>query len=267
MKRLQLILRFIAYFLKAKTLYKVHSPFVYNFCENILDDGRQYYAFELLKGMKKELIKNHKKIDVTDFGAGSHLGLSKQRKISSIAKSSVSSNYQAQILFKMVEYYQPKRILEFGTSLGITTLYLALANSKNKVVTLEGCPNISQYARFNFDFAKAPNISIITGEFSQTIPKAFDELEALDFVFFDGNHRKKATLDYFNICLEKAHDNSIFIFDDIYWSTEMVEAWESIKNHPKVTLTIDLYFMGIVFFRKEQKEKEHFILRKYLHIL
>ena len=89
------------------------------------------------------------------------------------------------------------------------------------------------------------------------VEKELKEHNQLDFVFFDGNHKKKPTLSYFKQCLEVAHEDSIFIFDDIYWSTEMTEAWQEIKKHPKVTLSIDCFEMGIVFFKKEQA-KEHF---------
>jgi hypothetical protein len=41
----------------------------------------------------------------------------------------------------------------------------------------------------------------------------------------------------------------------------MEKAWEEIKQHPHVTLTIDLFFIGLVFVRQAQKEKEHFVIR------
>jgi predicted O-methyltransferase YrrM len=83
----------------------------------------------------------------------------------------------------------------------------------------------------------------------------------VDLLFVDGNHRKEATLEYFNIFLEKATPQSIFIFDDIHWSKEMEEAWKLIQQHNSVTLTIDLFFLGMVFFSKDFKVKQHFPIR------
>jgi predicted O-methyltransferase YrrM len=75
----------------------------------------------------------------------------------------------------------------------------------------------------------------------------------LDFVFFDANHQKQPTLQYFNQCIAKANKNGIFVFDDIHWSEGMEQAWEIVKQHPKVTTSIDLYHMGILFFNPELK--------------
>ncbi len=260
MERFKIILRYFNYYFKAKTKYKIHSPFVFEFCENILDDKRYYYSFDFLKIIKKKLLKNKTAISVTDFGAGSHVKNNNKRKVSNIAKSAVSPSSQGELLFRLVNYYQPKTMIEMGTSLGLTTLYQALPNQKSKFITLEGCPNISKIAEHNFNVAKINHVQIITGRFENTLEKALEKFDVLNYVFFDGNHKKEPTLKYFNACLKKADENSIFIFDDIHWSKEMELAWEEIIKHPSITISIDLFFMGIVFFKKEKKEKEHFIL-------
>jgi predicted O-methyltransferase YrrM len=79
-------------------------------------------------------------------------------------------------------------------------------------------------------------------------------------VFVDGNHQKEATLRYFKLCLPKVHENSLLIFDDIYWSRGMKEAWNEIKAHPEVTVTVDLFWIGLVYFRKGQV-KEDFVIK------
>ncbi len=233
---------------------------MYDFCENVLDDKRYYYPFELLKGMKDTLRKDGRKIKVTDFGAGSHLNKSNERSISSIAKSAVSPAFQSQFLFRLIQHYKPNTMLEFGTSLGITALYQALPNKESQFITLEGCPNIASIAQGNFDFAEVKNIDLKVGEFGKTLNIALDSLKSLDYVFFDGNHKKEPTLEYFQKCLSLSHEHSIFIFDDIHWSDGMEAAWDEIKTHPSVSISLDLFFMGILFFRKENKEQEHFTL-------
>ncbi len=79
-------------------------------------------------------------------------------------------------------------------------------------------------------------------------------------LFIDGNHQKEATLAYFEKLLPTVHNDSVMIFDDIHWSKGMEEAWEIIKQHSEVRVTIDTFQWGLVFFRREQ-EKEHFVIR------
>jgi predicted O-methyltransferase YrrM len=165
-----------------------------------------------------------------------------------------------QLLFRMVNHFQPTTVLELGTSVGITTAYLSAAHSKIKVTTIEGCPEIAAIAATNFKHLNIQNIDQQIGNFDSLLPAFLAKTEKLDFVFFDGNHRKEPTLNYFYQCLEKAHESSVFIFDDIYWSAEMTAAWEIIKNNAQVTVTLDLFSLGIVFFRKEQV-KQHFLIR------
>jgi len=68
-------------------------------------------------------------------------------------------------------------------------------------------------------------------------------------------------ISYFNAAIKNVNTNSILIFDGIHDSKEMEASWEKIKMHKEVKLTIDLYKLGIVFFRQEQLEKENFIIR------
>jgi predicted O-methyltransferase YrrM len=180
------------------------------------------------------------------------------RSISNLAKNAGTTNKRAQLLYRLIAYFKPTNILELGTSLGIATYTMRLGNTKSNITTIEGCPNISEFASEQFLKSKIKNIHLINGDFNNEI-KALTS-NKYDFIFFDGNHQKEATLHYFESLLETANNNSVWIFDDIYWSKGMTEAWEAIKQHPKVTVTIDTFYWGIVFFRKEQI-KEHFVIR------
>lgn len=195
-----------------------------------------------------------------DLGAGSHVQNKTSKSIKEVVNSAAKPPKYAQLLFRLVDHFQPATILELGTSLGISSAYMAIANSKSKVTTIEGCEKIASVAKQNFKKSGLKNIEQIVGNFDEVLPEILKKTERLDFVFFDGNHRKEPTLNYFKQCLEKAVESSVFIFDDIYWSAEMKEAWQEIKKNERVTVSIDLFYMGIVFFRKEQV-KEHFIIR------
>lgn len=259
----QLALKYIGYRFSASNGkgHGVHSPFVFDFIQNVLNDKRRFDCFSYIENVRKELNTNDTEISVPDFGAGSRKQLNNKRKISAIAKSSLKPKKYSQLIFRIVHYYKPKTILELGTSLGITTSYIAFANPSARVITMEGAPEVAATANGNFQQLHLDNIETIKGNFDETLSSVIKELPSIDFVFIDGNHRKQPTLNYFYQLLKIAHPSTILIFDDIHWSAEMEAAWNEIKDHPDVMLTIDLFFIGLVFFRSEQKIKQNFVIR------
>lgn len=253
--------KYFNYLFRSNNRHAVHSPFVYSLVEEVFRDHRKFYAFEQIEKRRKELLADHRRIEITDLGAGSALQRKTERRVWDLAKYAAKSPRYGKLLFRLVNYFQPETILELGTSLGISTAYLASAKSDAKIWTLEGCPEISNIARENFARMGLSNIKMIEGNFDDTLAPTLLQISKLDFAFIDGNHRRDPTLRYFSQCLTQTHNNSILIFDDIHWTKEMESAWKEIKANPAVTMTIDLFFMGLVFFRKEFKEKQHFILR------
>ncbi len=258
MQLLKIALRFLRFYFSAKTKYDVHSPFVFEFTVEVLEDKRSFYAFYDIEMLRKLLLRDKTKLRITDFGAGSTVAGQKERSIRNIARHSATDSFFCQVLFRIINLYKPSTILEMGTSLGISTLYQASAALNSQFITLEGDPNISKQAQKNLDRLEAEHVQLITGTFKKTLIPALKKIKKLDYVFIDGNHRLKPTIEYFEQCLEFAHENSIFVFDDIHWSEEMEAAWEKVKEHPEVTLSIDLFFCGVVFFKKSFKEKEHY---------
>ncbi|MCB0521757.1 MAG: class I SAM-dependent methyltransferase [Saprospiraceae bacterium] len=256
----KLFFRFLRYYFTAKTRYNVHSPFVFDFVENVLEDDRWFYAFSEIEVLRRHMLADKRVIPITDFGAGSQVSKSKERTIASLAKYSGHQPFVNQLLFRLVQHYKPKKMLELGTSLGISTAYQSAAAMNACLVTVEGDPNVAHLAAQHFKLMELKNVGLLEGRFEELLPEALAELGSLDYVFVDGNHRKEPTLQYFRDCLSHAHENSIFVFDDIHWSAGMEAAWQEIKQHPQVTLTIDLFFFGVVFFRKEFLKKEHFTL-------
>ncbi|QNA46012.1 O-methyltransferase [Lacibacter sediminis] len=260
----QLGLKYLNYYFTAANGkgHGIHSPFVFDLVIKVLNDKMKYAAYKEVELQRSFLLGNETIITVEDFGAGSTKGLTKQRVVQQIAATSLKPKKYAQLLYRLVNYFQPLQILELGTSLGITTAYLAKANPTATVTTMEGSDAVAQIARQQFDELKLKNINIVTGNFDETLQQVIDQTaQPFNFVFIDGNHRKEPTLRYFEQLLAKTDHATVFVFDDIHWSKEMEEAWEMIKQHLSVTLTIDLFFIGLVFLRKEQKEKEHFIIR------
>ena len=251
---------YLKFLWNSKNEHGVHSPFVFDLLTKCFYDKSSKPKYLLLKKYRNSLLENKNTIKVTDFGAGSRVFKSNTRQISKIAKTAGISKKRSELLFRIVNYFQPATILEIGTSLGLATSALSLGNSKAKIITLEGCPNTANQCQLQFQKFNFNNVEFINTEFESYFNTFDFRLSTFDFIYFDGNHCKKATLDYFNFLLPTITNDSVWIFDDIHWSKDMEEAWETIKNHAKVKVTIDTFQWGIVFFRFEQ-EKEHFVIR------
>ena len=245
---------------KAKTRHGVHSPFVYRLIDKVIYDFEPKKVYADIEALRKQLLNDKRSIQVTDLGAGSKVNNDQTKKISDIARNALKPRRLAQLLYRLAADLKPLNIIELGTCLGITTVYLQNASPKAKVYSLEGSPETAAVALETFQKAGLTNIAEITGNFDDTLPGVIKELDQLDFVFVDGNHQRDATIKYFEWCLAKVHEDTMLIFDDIYWSEGMKEAWSVIKAHPRVTVTVDLFWIGLVFFKKGQA-KEDFLVK------
>lgn len=261
--RFQIAKKYADYYVHASNGkgHGVHSPFVFDFIINVLNQRKSKPVFRVIEEYRKALKKNKTFIPVQDFGAGSSMSQGSKRSIGAIAKHSLKRKKYAKLLHRIAGYYQCENIVELGTSLGTTTAYLATASFTSRVTTLEGAKEVAAIAQSFFQKNNFTNIQLLKGDFSETIPIVMQSPDKIDLLFVDGNHRKEPTLEYFETFLEKSGNNSIFIFDDVHWSEGMEQAWKHICEHPAVTMSIDLFFIGIVFFKKEFLVKQHFSLR------
>jgi predicted O-methyltransferase YrrM len=257
---LQFITSFIDHQIVAKTRHGVHSPFVYQLLDKVIYDRKPRAIYQEVEDLRRELLQDKRPVAVTDLGAGSMLNSSRHKQVKQIAKDALKSPSLAQLIHRIANEFQPRNIVELGTSLGLTTAYLAGAVPSGHVTSIEGCPEIAAIAKENLKKLGLKNMKILTGHFDAVLPGVIEKEGSIDLLFIDGNHRREATLHYFDLCLPALNENSIIIFDDIYWSRGMKEAWQQIKAHPRVTVTLDLFWIGIVFFKKGQA-KEHFKIK------
>ncbi|NDP26776.1 MAG: class I SAM-dependent methyltransferase [Flavobacterium sp.] len=260
---------YLKFLWNSKNEHAVHSPFAFNLITKCFYDQKskpdpsgseQAKQYQVLKNYRNSLLENKSTIEVTDFGAGSKVFKSNTRQISKIAKTAGISSKRAKLLFRIVNYFQPETVLEIGTSLGLATSALALGNPKASIVTLEGCQNTLAIARNQLQLLNVKNVELVLTEFGDYLDSENLKSQIYNLIYVDGNHSKTATLEYFELLLPTITNDSVWIFDDIHWSPEMEEAWEIIKNNPKVTVTIDTFQWGLLFFRREQP-KEHFTIR------
>jgi len=257
-----LITSYFKYLLRSGNEHSIHSPFLFELYTKVIKNKKETHPdYSYLKSLRKELLASNEEIEILDLGAGSRVNKSNLRKIKTIAKNAEKPERFGKLFHRLIRHFQPESILELGTSLGLTTLYMAKAKPEANILSFEGCPETARIAQRNFQKSNVGTIEVILGNIDETLPEALKKLpNGLDYAYFDANHRYEPTVRYFEDCLPYAKNDTLFIFDDIYWSEEMTQAWEYIKAHPQVTLTVDLFWIGLVFFRKEQV-KEDFVLR------
>jgi len=258
MNRFRIMYKFILHFLTAKNthVFGVHSPYVFHFTNLAIYNTSTYYVFSSIEKLRLSLKKDKKELDILDLGTG----VKQNKSIAEITRTSVKSAKYGQLLYRLSDYIKARNILELGTSFGLTTSYLASPSSAARIVSLEGCQQLVTIAKENFNILGIKNIEIVEGNIDQTLTKVLYEFSHLDLIFIDANHRSKAVLNYFEQILGKIRSESILVIDDIYWSQDMENAWKTIKEHPMVTSTIDLFQLGIVFFN-DDLHKKHYKMR------
>lgn len=263
-----MLLAYLRYLSRARDEHALHSPFLFSLYTRIIQaDNRREPVLAPLRALQRTLRQNRETIAITDFGAGprqagTSVNASRQRTIGDIARHSTKPARFGRLLYRLIRHFRAGTIVDLGTSLGLTTAYLAEAARphEGRVLTFEGCPQTATVARRNLEQLGLRNVTVVVGNIDETLAPQVAALNPIDFAFFDANHRYEPTIRYFETCLANRHNDTVFVFDDIHWSAEMERAWASIKNHSAVSVTVDLFWIGLVFFRHEQP-KQHFTLR------
>ncbi|HEU4469811.1 MAG TPA: class I SAM-dependent methyltransferase [Flavisolibacter sp.] len=261
---LQLAAKYAGYYFSASNGrgHGMHSPFVFDFILHVLNNGRGYEPPGNIEALRKQLLTDSTELFIEDLGAGSRTGLSKKRTVAALAASALKPPRLAKVLYRLVKHYKPAGIIELGTSLGITTAYLSSANPDAVIKSIEGSAAVAAVAKENLCKLGCGNVELITGNFDDRLAPAIQSLSAAPgLAYIDGNHRYEPTMRYFRQLLAVSDEYTILVFDDIHWSKEMEQAWNEIRQHPEVVYTVDIFFLGFVFFKREFKVKQDFTVR------
>jgi len=245
---------YIKYRLNAKHLHGIHSPFVYNFMKRAMSIQMNKEELKVIQDCISEIKENKTQIKVTDYGAKSKK-LKKNRTVKQIFRTSSSYGKNALLLYRISNYFKPKRILELGTSIGIGSLHLHLGAPEAKLTTIEGCPETYKIAEKNIGNRPIERIN-------KTFYDYIKDLENIkyDLIFIDGHHDGAALKYYIQLLEPHTHNDTIIILDDIRWSDSMNDTWSFLKREEKYHLSMDFFRMGVLSKRTQQR-KENFVLK------
>lgn len=256
------VFQYFLYRLRAVNAHGIHSPFVFEFYNAVLKDKRDNKTLPATQ-IRKALLKDKTKIEIQDFGAG-YYGKEKPvvlKSIGYVARSSARSGKEGRMLYRLSAFLKPQQILELGSNLGLSAIYLKIGNSEAKFTGIEGSPALAKLCEINMRKAGIQSgYQFIAEEFDAALNNINWKEYTPDLVFIDGNHKYEPTLRYFKLLSAKVKPGSCIVLDDIYWSEGMAKAWKEICSHPECTVTIDAYHLGFCFINKNQA-KEHFILK------
>lgn len=257
MSKLFQLKSYFNYWLDAVNIHSLQSPFVYELFKNVIDGNKRKNSDPSIEKIREKFKSSSGIIQVQDYGSGSLKTKNPERKITDIASYGVTKQKYSLIMEGLIHYLDCQQVVELGTSLGINTLYLSKTEGTH-VTTFEGASALVNIASELLEDQRS-NVEVIEGNIDEQLPLFIESSKPIDFVFIDANHSYNPTLKYFDILLRKSKDTTCFVFDDIHLSKEMDAAWKHIMGHYQVTLTLDLYQIGIVFINQELR-KQHFVL-------
>jgi predicted O-methyltransferase YrrM len=248
---------YINHWLDAVDEHSIHSPFFFDFYLRVIQGNTDRKLFQEIEKTRTQLLNNHTKVSLEDIGAPSQHFKNENREIAQIAATSLNKEKYCSLFYRIATHAEAKSIVELGTSMGITALYLSKVEESN-VVTFEGNSMMCNVALTNFESLKSENIELIKGNIDQTLPDYLQNPAKIDFALIDANHRYEPTIRYFNWLAKRMADHGVLVIDDIYYSEEMGRAWNELKKHDLVYGSVDLFRCGILFFDLALN-KQHFI--------
>jgi predicted O-methyltransferase YrrM len=163
-------------------------------------------------------------------------------------------------------------ICEFGTAVGISGSYLALAPSCRQFYGLDGSAarldlakatfsrcgiRTTDALRGSFDVAQdvpqgkrlvdliQAEACLVLGPFEETVPRLLASELRIDLAYVDGDHRRQPTLDIFEQLTRCLRPGALVIFDDIRWTVDMFETWGDLSEWPGFSDTVDVGRMGL----------------------
>ncbi len=249
---------YLTHWLNAVDAHSIHSPFFFDFYNKVIKkDNQNLSEFAVIEELRHKLLVNTTEVTINDLGAKSPHFKKDSRTLSRIAETSLSPASYCMLYHRIIHHIEATQILELGTSMGITTLYLAEKNNAH-VTTFEGNPAMINVALTHFEYLNTENIELVEGNLDSELSNYLLKPVKIDFVLMDANHRYEPTMRYFNLLSRRMADKGVIVIDDIHYSEEMNRAWKELSNHQLVYGSVDLFRCGILFF-DPALNRQHYI--------
>ena len=236
--------------------FGVHSPFVFNLITKVIEERCGYYSFNEIELLRKQLLFRNEYITYPDRR---NKGKMRRRRIGEIVKREAIRPKHGALLFRLANYFKSKHILQLGPTMGLSTLYLTSYATDVRCIALESVPEFAAIAEQDYQKGARNPIDLRVGSYRQLLPKALEEMEQLDFVFFNTLYEPEDNLWLFNECIKHVHDGTLFVFEGIKENRKMRQLWHDVCLHPDVTVTLDLYSLGIIVFHKKLHKKDYIV--------
>lgn len=233
---------YLKYYFKAKTIYHIQSPLLFDFISNVFDQDQSYYAFYTIDAAYDSISNSQKTIPTDEFSNSHQQNGKSLAQFASTAASPKKISYD---LFRLVEFQKAKAILEMGSCVGLSSLSMALVSNDCTVTSIEGNTFLAQESRELHQRFGVKNIKLHNQLFSQFFESRNNE--KFDIILIDGDHNYQSTMNYIRHCLSALNENGIIIMDDIHWSKEMYKAWLEIQSMTEFTTSLECLRWGILF--------------------
>lgn len=253
-----LVFAYFSHLIKSFHLHGIHSPFIFQLEKKCLRDDSVKEDYELLSRFRESGAASNLILNIEDHGAGSRVFKTNERKVAEILRHNCSTKKDTQLLYRLCAYFEVNHVLELGTSLGVATHAMAVSRPQAQITSVEGSPEVYGFAKKQLQENNIQNVELICSTFKDFLSQHKEE-KLYDLIYVDGHHDGDATITYFESILAHVHNDSVVVFDDIYWSSDMTRAWNQICKHSKVTASVDCFDFGLIFFRKEQSQERFFI--------
>ena len=221
--------------------FGVHSPFVYDLITNVIEETCEFYAYRDISLVRLQLLQNEQFIQ---YGK-------KQLTVKKALKRYGISTKEGKFLFRLANHYKPHTMLSVGSSMGLAPLYLARYDSTVQCITLECVQDIAEIATQVLSKEKNPALSIKTGTYRALLPESIVQLQQIDCVYVDKNVGVNDWDTIFEQCEPFIHNATFFVLAGIRSSTEKQSYWTQFRQHPSITVAIDLYDLGLLFFQSK----------------
>lgn len=225
-------------FLRYRKGFGVHSPFAFSFITKVIDERYGYYAYNDIELIRRQLVHRNCPMLKTDI-----------------------KRSHGELLFRIVNYFKPERLIQIGTSAGIGSLYMTAPSSRLNYLLLDSDDNNAEQTiwslrKFN---PKASSVSVIAGDYLKTLPAALSKMSAVDFLFFNSAKDKEKNMIYLDEAIKYVQSDTVFFIEGIRSNREMRQLWKNICLREDVSVTFDLYNVGVVFFNKKLHKQNYIV--------